>query len=182
MTAAVSRRQSEPPPLPAGPITSIVPPAPIAPGLLEQIEALAVSIAQNEARVGPLSLAELQGEAGATERLAELEASIAAAKADHVRKTATWKAALAADRAALEAHQAWIRTLPTATLIAGITAKKCADLCHEHGCAIAGGTIPCMHPKVAVPPKHAGDRFITSNRHAASQEIVRQREAEEANQ
>ena len=70
-----------------------------------------------------------------------------------------------------------LTALPTETLIAGITAKKCADLCHEHGCALAGGIVPCMHPRVATPPAYQGDRWIALTRLAAAREIAKQREA-----
>lgn len=156
------------------PVTSIVPPAPIAPKLLEQVKAAEAAIAEGEARIGALALAEMQGEAGATARLAELEATIAAAKADHGKKNATYKAALAADRAALEAHHEWVRALPSEILVAGVTAKKCCDLCHAEGCAIGGGLPLCMHPRLGgIPPRHQSDRVIRDHHHAANMEIRR---------
>jgi hypothetical protein len=161
------------------PVTSIVPPRPIAPGLRDQVEALAAEIAEHDEQIGKLTLAEMQGEAGATERLAELETTIAGQRAEHAKKTAAWKAALVSDRAALEAHRLWIRSLPPETLIAGITAKKCCDLCHENGCAIGGGIIPCMHPRQGVPPALSTDQFIARTRSAAHAEIRRRAEADE---
>jgi hypothetical protein len=158
-------------------VTSIVPPPPMAPLMLEQVRAAEDLIAECESRVGVLVLAEAQGTKGATEALAALEAKTAAARAELARKTAAHKAAIVADRAAAEANAARIRALPPETLIAGITREKCADLCHEHGCALAGGIVPCMHPRVATPPAYQGDRWIAMTRLAASREIARQREA-----
>jgi hypothetical protein len=173
MIAALSRKPAEPPPL--DPVTSIAPPAPIAPKLLEQANAAEATIAECEAQIGGLALAEAQGEAGATEKLAELEARIAAARAEHAKKTAAHKAALVADRTALETHNAWIRTLPTAVLIEGVTAKKCPNLCHSGGCAIAIGANICCHPRRSgIPPRYQADRTIRDNHHAANLEIIRQ--------
>ncbi len=173
MSAVLSRKLAEPPLLP--PVTSIVPPAPIAPGLLEQVNALAEVIAGHEARIGNLALAEAQGEPGASQALVELESAIAVARAEHAKKSAAHKAALVADRTALETHRAWVRTLPTETLIAGITAKECPDLCHAAGCSIGCGTPLCMHPRRSgVPPQHQSDRTIRDNHHAANLEIIRQ--------
>jgi hypothetical protein len=173
MSAVLSRKMVEPPPLPA--VTSIVPPAPIAPGLLEQVNALSDVISGHEARIGALALGEAQGEAGASQALVELEAAIAVARAEHAKKSAAHKAALVADRTALEKHSAWIRTLPTETLIAGITREKCPDLCHAGGCALACGLGICMHPRRSgIPPRHQADRTIRDNHHAANREILRQ--------
>jgi hypothetical protein len=173
MSPAVSRATA-PPALPDL-VTSIAPPAPIAPKLLEQANAAEATIAECEAQVGALALAEAQGEAGATENLAELEARIAAARAEHTKKSAAHKAALVADRTARDTHQAWIRTLPTETLIAGITQSKCPNLCHAGGCAIACGINTCMHPRRSgIPPHHQADRTIRDNHHAANLEIIRQ--------
>ncbi|KRR22636.1 hypothetical protein CQ14_30990 [Bradyrhizobium lablabi] len=147
----------------------------MAPKLLEQVNTAAATIAECEAQIGGLALAEAKGTKGATEALAELEAKIAAARVEHAKKSAAHKAALVADRAALEAHQTWIRALPTEALIAGITAKKCADLCHAGGCAIACGIGVCMHPRRSgIPPQHQADRTIRDNHHAANLEIIRQ--------
>lgn len=173
MSAVLSRKLAEPPPLP--PVTSIVPPAPIAPGLLEQVKSLAGVIAGHEARIGNLALAEAQGEPGASQALVELESAIAVARAEHAKKSAAHKAALVADRAALETNNAWIRTLPTETLIAGITRDNCADLCHPGGCSIACGINTCMHPRRSgIPPQHQSDRTIRTNHLAANTEILRQ--------
>jgi hypothetical protein len=170
MSPAVARKPTE-----DEPVTSIVPPPPMAPTLLEQVRAAEATIAECESRVGDLALAEAQGTKGATEALAELEAKIAAARAEHTKKNAAHKAALVADRTALEAHQAWIRTLPTETLIAGITREKCASLCHAGGCSIACGTNICMHPRRSgIPPRYQADRTIRDNHHAANLEILRQ--------
>lgn len=172
MSPAVSR--AVPPPVPA-PVASIVPPAQIAPGLLEQVAALADVIGAHEARIGNLALAEAQGEPGASQALVELESAIAVARAEHAKKSAAHKAALVADRTALETHKAWIRTLPTETLIAGVTQMKCPDLCHAQGCAIGCGTPLCMHPRRSgIPPAHQSDRAIRDNHHAANLEIIRQ--------
>lgn len=174
MSPAVSR--AVPPPVPE-PVASIVPPAPIAPGLLEQVATLAGVIAGHEARIGNLALAEAQGEPGASQALVELEAAIAVARVEHAKKSAAHKAALVADRTALETHNAWIRILPTERLIAGVTQKKCPDLCHAQGCAIACGVNICMHPRRSgVPPQYQSDRTIRDNHHAAN-EIIRQQES-----
>jgi hypothetical protein len=173
MIAALSRKPAEPPPL--EPVTSIVAPVPMAPKLLEQAQAAEATIAECEAQVGALALAESQGTKGATEALAELEAKIAASRAEHSKKTAAHKAALVADRTALDTHLAWIRGLPTETLIAGITREKCADLCHPGGCAIGCGIGQCMHPRRSgIPPRHQADAAIRTNHHAANLEILRQ--------
>lgn len=168
-------RKVEPPPLSAVVPTSIVAPAPIAPRLLEQVNALADVIAGHDARIGNLALAEAQGEPGASQALVELEGAIAVARAEHAKKSAAHKSALVADRTALETHNAWIRTLPTETLIAGVTQKKCPDLCHPQGCAIGCGTPLCMHPRRSgVPTQYQSDRIIRDNHHAANLEIIRQ--------
>lgn len=167
--------QSRSPALPAlEAVTSIVAPPPMAPMMLDQVQAAEALIAECESRVGVLVLAEAQGTKGATEALAALEAKTVAARAEHARKTAAHKAALVADRSAAEANAARIRALPTETLIAGITRDKCPNLCHPGGCAIACGIAQCMHPRRSgVPPQHQADQTIRKNHHAANREILR---------
>src|SRR2546429_429637 len=104
MSSALSR--AVPPPLPEF-VTSIAPPPPMAPKLLEQAQAAEATIGECEAQMGALALAEASGTKGATEALAELDATIAAARADRARKEAAYKAALVADRTALDIHLAW---------------------------------------------------------------------------
>lgn len=174
MSTATAPRAPAPPPLPDL-VTSIVPPSPIAPKLLEQAQAAEATIAECEAQIGSLALAEAQGEPGASKTLVDMEGRIAAARAEQAKKTAAHKAALAVDRSALETHNAWIRTLPTETLIEGITAKRCPSLCHAGGCAIACGTGFCMHPRRSgIPPQYQADRAIRDNHHAANLEILKQ--------
>ena len=157
------------------PVTSIVPPPPMAPMLLEQVRAAEALIAECESRVGVLVLAEAQGTKGATEALAALEAKTDAARAERARKDAAHKAALVADRTAAEASTARIRALPIETLIAGITAKKCPNLCHPDGCAIGHGAAICMHPRGSgIPPQFQSDQAIRKTHFAANREILKQ--------
>jgi hypothetical protein len=154
---------------------SIVPPPPMAPMLLDQVRAAEALIAECESRVGVLVLAEAQGTKGATEALAALEAKIAAAKAEHVRKNAAYRAALVADRTAAESFTARIRALPVEALIDGVTREKCPRLCHAGGCAIGCGINICMHPRRSgIPPQHQSDKIIRSAHTAANLEILRQ--------
>lgn len=156
-------------------VASIVPPPPIAPKLLEGVSAAEATIAECEGKIGPLALAEAEGTPGASQSLAELEARIAAARADHTRKTAGYKAALVADRSAADTNAARIRALPAETLIAGITREKCPNLCHPGGCAIGCGIALCMHPRRSgIPPQHQADSVIRRNHLAANREILKQ--------
>jgi hypothetical protein len=160
-------------------MSSIVPPPPMAPLLLEQVKAAEALIVECESRVGVLVLAEAQGTAGATEALAALESKIAAARAERARKDAAHKAAIVADRVAAEDFTARIRAMPAEKLIAGITKTKCPDLCHAGGCAIGCGIGICMHPRRSgIPPRHQSDMTIRTNHLAANNEILRQEKAQ----
>lgn len=174
MTSAATRKAE----VEAEVVTSIALPPPMADLLLEQVKAAEALIVECESRVGVLVLAEAQGTKGATEALAALEAKTVAARAEHARKTAAHKAALVADRSAAESNAARIRSLPTETLIAGVTARKCPDLCHPGGCAIGCGIALCMHPRGSgIPPQHKSDQAIRKNFLAANREILKQEQA-----
>jgi hypothetical protein len=132
------------------------PPAPRAPAVLEQRDAIERELADLKLKVAETALAAYEGKSDGRERLAALDAEIRACAFQLDCNELAHALALRLDHEAVAAWKTSIYAMPPENVIAGITAKDCCRLCSaEHGCVITAGG-QCAHPvKIGVLDPHS---------------------------
>jgi hypothetical protein len=153
------------------------PPLPRAPAIQEQIAALDARLTELDQRTAQLAFEDTQGVPGSAKALAAHLAAVEAAKSQRDLKARALEVAKQHDREAEAMRIVAARALPVEKAIAGITRSRCADLCVEGSCALAGGENRCMHPaKGGIPLDRAGDRTLRTFQTAAAAAIRQQQE------
>jgi hypothetical protein len=132
------------------------PPAPRAPAVLEQRDAIERELADLKLQIAETALAAYEGLSDGRERLASLDAQIRACAFQLDCNGLAHALASRLDHEAVAAWKTAIYAMPPEKLIEGITAKDCCRLCSaDHGCVITAGR-NCGHPvKIGVLDAHS---------------------------